>query len=356
MSNATKYYSLIKLVLWITLKNFEIIIRHSLSAIFAVGLAIWTLIIEVPKFVESPEHIRLTIILLIIATILAAVWEIRGDKLEFSKESVRLIVTTDILLSELTIFINKIKLVIGSNVEITKEFDIFLDNFLNATCSALKSEKSKEVTGVLLLLDNDVFKFHKASKDTKDFEQLTIPLDYFNKNSLNYEKFNIWETANIYLPNNSLRFGHYQRLNSEYETFSTYFSELIIKNLPSLKSYRSILFIPITTHLQKEIQLHGLLIYITKEIDGFIKIQNVMATCYSKLIGQAYINFKDRFLELTKLESIKKKTMDNLLNTETMPISKNTQNKLSNVLSMPITIGILALTVWQVFKRTDNKR
>jgi hypothetical protein len=122
-----------RLILWVIRKRWEITARRHLSAFFAVVLAIWTLILEWPHLAHWPPTIELSVALLTLGTILAAAWEMAGNKLELSLEQERFLTAIGVLFNELG------KFGYGKDKEpdLNQRLDNFVDAFLEITSHTL---------------------------------------------------------------------------------------------------------------------------------------------------------------------------------------------------------------------------
>jgi hypothetical protein len=261
-----------RLFLWIFGRNLEIIIRRHLSALFAVVLAVWTLILEGPKLAHWPPTIELPVALLALGTVLAAAWELKGNKLELSHEQARFLVAMRSLFSELG------KFCYGKDREpdLTKRLDQFVDSFLNITSYSLLGKERVESVLAMKLPGSNEFSVLRTSSRAEGLKELTIPIERgSNRNSI----------ANIYVPNWKWKGGLVLGSYSE----ATQVTPIKLTPISGLEKFRTILLLPIDIYQERNRKrLYGRLIYLTETTGHFLPEEIFMAGCYANILSQVF--------------------------------------------------------------------
>ncbi|HEY0458981.1 MAG TPA: hypothetical protein VGC97_07480 [Pyrinomonadaceae bacterium] len=288
---------------WSVGKNIQIIIRSHLSHFLAFVLAILVLIRETPEFLELFHDLNKFIwswhsfiILITFGTILAALWELRGDKLATTEQERRFIVGVRNLLIELEKFKDAVKSL--SDSERQEKLKTFTENFVDIASGVICGKKKVDVA-VLIYNESDnegFLNLYASSKDSvfpSDFN-LHLPLHNIDDKEKGPAFMAFTSGLIAHMPNKTDRFGFlFKEISGENYKFEHYIDgwysvKQQYENYEQYENYRSILSVPISSYINpNEREAYGVLSFTTSYRDPFIPRDYIMALCLSNLLSQA---------------------------------------------------------------------
>lgn len=271
----------------------ELIFAKASNVLFA-GLWLVAVIHERSQIstmiIESKMSLFRTLILsLTLATIFAALWELKGNKLTTSPQEIRFVSGMLLLLSEFERFAWG-----KDRGDLDPRLDEFVESFLKITCSTLCG--NKKVHGALMLevKGSNAVRLVKKTKGSNYPEELIIPTPgkdasgEFGPAGFSYESMRI-----VYMPVKRWKLGWPFKLMREgsvdrYEPFEATHGWIPAPN-PDLENFRSVLCVPVAVYEDSTTrQAFGVLNYSTFAFDPFVDRDFIMAECFASILGQAF--------------------------------------------------------------------
>lgn len=299
---------------WSKSKNRLIWIRSNLSHYLALSLAVFTVLREISehlwKGAEKSLHDYilnkilfggliieilswmwfLFIIALVIGTILAAIWELKGNKLDVSEQEKRFALGMKALLLE----IEKLKqeiLKANTKETVNSLYETFIDFFLKTTSNILCGEQSVHA-GLMLYFPND--KTLRLIKSTPNSNypvpgELVINLDETKPEEKGPAQMAFEKDLLGHMPEKSKKLGWLlqERENEEY-VFDRFIRGWSVPPPVDSGYYESVISIPITSYAEEgKKAYHGVLNFTNEKKDHFILRDYTMAFCFASIIAQA---------------------------------------------------------------------
>jgi hypothetical protein len=293
----------LKFSAWIAWKSLQVFVRKHLSHVLAIGLAVLVLFREAPELL--PLGLKPTWWLIAfgtVATAVAALWEIYGNKLSTSPQEVRFLATMRLMLFELEKFSHGIR----NELNLEQRLEQFISDFLDFTTATLCGHKRVDGCLMIEVPEKKVLTIYKSSRDAKypapNKWEIPIPTDASVKTGpagISYNHLKI-----VYVPIKSWGWGCpfelKQRDNGKevYEPLGPYHGWVDAPS-PELEKFTSILCVPVAVHTQaSEMRAMGVLNYSTDSFDPFVDRDFLMGECFGSILAQV--------LEITRIEALRR--------------------------------------------------
>ncbi|HLL72622.1 MAG TPA: hypothetical protein VK363_14360 [Pyrinomonadaceae bacterium] len=279
---------------WEKKKRLQIFIRAHLSHTLALLLAIAVLAREIPEIHEMVLHPskvqtwHLFILSITVGTIMAAVWEFRGNKLATSPQEIRFVLGIRSLLTQLEKFKREIEKT--TNVETFSLLNDFFAFFLKVTSNTLCGKK--EVAGGLMLYQEKegTLALHKYTPGAMYQEGLRIPLTGRVQNEEKGPAVKSFESGLIaYMPKKSKKIGIVlEAVHGERYKLVEIFKGWYKSQSEAEENFGAVLSIPVTIYAQeREKSNYGVLNYTTVKGDPFVPRDYIMSECFASILAQA---------------------------------------------------------------------
>lgn len=278
---------------WSKKKRLAIFLRSHLSHIFALVLAILVLIREIPEMgvVFHPSNIQLWHIFILGitgATIIAAYWEFRGNRLATTPQEIRFVLGIRSLLTQLEKFKREI---------IGKSFSDKFDN-LSDFCSLLLKVTSnticgkKEIAGGLMFYQNNkgILALHSYTPGSMYQHGLEIPLGKGIRKDQKGPATKAFETGQIaHMPNKSKKIGILlEAVQGERYRLAEMFKGWYDSQSAAEENFSAVLSIPVTIYANQGEKInYGILNYTSIKGDPFVPRDYIMAECFASILAQA---------------------------------------------------------------------
>lgn len=270
-----------------------------------------SLIIGLVSFVFFAK-IEFLIVTITVITILAAGWELVGNKLTTSPQEIRFVTTMRSLLQSLQ------KLTYGEDREpdLEKRLDQFLVGFLELTSNALCGTTQVDGGFMREVPNQKTLKLHKYSKRAHYPPTLFIPVPDLASPPHDTEIVGedkeegpgpagvaYARLQTVYMPFKRLkRAWPFQLVGRRYEP-SEPTEGWIPAELPSYERFCSVLCSPVAVYRKKNSKRpFGVLNYSTKARDPFVDRDFAMSECFSSILAQAMEAIRREALERVKAE------------------------------------------------------
>lgn len=239
-----------------------------------------------------------------VITILAAGWELIGNKLTTSPQERRFLTAMQLLLPELH------RLTYGEDREpnLEKRLDEFLESFLEVTSKTLCGKTPVDAGFMRKVPKEDMLELHKSSSGAKYPPDLMIPL-VDTKEKANAGKTGPAGVAydrseTVYMPFKHLkRAWPIQLLGESYEP-SDPAEGWVSASLPKFERFCSVLCSPVAVYSQADKRSRfGVLNYSTKVRDPFVDRDFAMSECFSNILAQAMEAIKREALQQATVAS-----------------------------------------------------
>jgi hypothetical protein len=277
-----------RLALWLTREKFRLFFRRHLSGLLALVLAGLTMRQEGPKFAHWPPTIELSVALLALGTLIAAAWELWGDKLELSREQQRFLAAMRMLLAG----IEGISYEGNKEADLDKRLQIFVDAFLTVSSNTLSERKQVEAVMMLNNPSVDELVVSWVSEGAKGLQHLRIP-----RRDLGTESVGI-----LYIPNTRWKTGFlFNAGPSIFEIERTI--RVPWASAGGLKGFRSVLCLPVAVHnKENEARLYGVVGYFSDRTASFLSEEIFIAVCFANILSEAFATAAREDSELRRKE------------------------------------------------------
>lgn len=281
-----------KVAVWIAWKKLQVFVRSHLSHVLAVLLGILALIREWEALVEmgKTRHIgwaQLLVLIIIIGTIVAALWELEvfGSKLSTSPQEVRFVTAMRSLLQGL----EKFTYGKDKDPDLDKRLKEFIKGFLEVTSFTLCGRK--EIDAGLMLPTESGKEIELRSKTAGAMypEQLIIPLPDPSKEETTGPAGYAYQMLKIvYMPLKKWKLGWPFRYDKRYEP-SEPNEGWVPADDPLNEEFCSILCLPVAVYQERNRrQRFGVLNYSTKSFDPFVHRDFMIGECFSSVLAMAF--------------------------------------------------------------------
>lgn len=285
-----KFYSY---VAWISKKKVQVFLRTYLSHILALALAFLALYREWPELTLMFQtghvgFIQILILVIIAATIGAAIWELWGNKLTTSPQEIRFVTAMRLLLQELE------KFIYGQDhlKDPDKRLEQFIDAFLEVTCNTLCGKKTVD-GGVMLETPSKDIGLFQWSKKAQYPDNLVIPIpdppgsQETGPAGVAYQKQKL-----VYMPKKDKKLGWpFEYIGDSYEPSEPEKGWIDVE--PEYERFRAVLCLPIAIYQKLNPNKpnavlktpFGVLNYSTNSPDPFVDRDFVMGECFSSILA-----------------------------------------------------------------------
>jgi hypothetical protein len=231
-------------------------------------------------------RVEFLIFTITVITVLAAGWELVGNKLTTSPQEIRFLTAMQLLLSALQ------KLTYGEDRDLEKRLDEFLKDFLEVTSKTLCGKTPVDAGFMGKVPRQDRLELLKSSSGAKYPPALMIPLvdtkerDNAGKTGPAGVAYDRSET--VYMPFKHLkRAWPIQLLGESYEP-SDPAEGWVSASSPEFERFCSVLCSPVAVYSQANKKFRfGVLNYSTKVRDPFVDRDFAMSECFSNILAQA---------------------------------------------------------------------
>jgi hypothetical protein len=233
---------------------------------------------------------RALIMGLTIATILAALWEISGNKLSTSPQELRFVAAMRLLLFELEKFMWGKDRVQDLDVRL----DQFLEAFLRITCNTLCGKKRVHAGLMLELKDSNVVRLFKSTEGSRYPQELAIPIpspgsvQETGPAGVSYDRLRI-----VYMPVKRWKLGWpFELIRDEkgerYEPSDASYGWIPAPE-PGMEQFRSVLCLPVAVYDDRNTRrAFGVLNFSTSSFDPFVDRDFIMGECFASILAQAF--------------------------------------------------------------------
>lgn len=282
---------------WFLKKFIQVNIRKHTSVVLALILAVGVCVeknrelLEMGRFQHWPTRLEWFVLSLIVLTVLAAVWEFKGNKLTTSPQEERFLDGMRYLLFELEKFSHGQDLTAD---EVDVRLARFIQGFLEITTRALCGKKRIDAGLMVRMSDKKTLVLQFISKSANYQKGLVIKIPSnvdrgdvspagetlaHDEPHLTYmpkkKKERTWVFQSDDLE------GRYKALRSIVGWVNT------IK--PEFQDFRSVLCVPVAVYQKEDEKLSfGVLNYSTKVRDPFVDRDFMMAECFASILAQAF--------------------------------------------------------------------
>jgi hypothetical protein len=288
--------------LWILKKKLQVIIRERLSHWLALALAVSVMIREreelkqLGKFAKIPSGFQWFILGLTVVTVLAAVWELYGNKLTTSPQEVRFLTAVRSLLLELE------RLAYGKDIEVppSSELQRFMEGFLRITSETLSGPGKVDAGIMFKVPSEEMLTLTKASESANYPPDLQIPVPKENTEEdsgpagVSFHRLRL-----VYVPKKKRKESWPFRLvhNEKGETYEP--SEPVVCWVPApqpdQEDFKTVLCVPVAVYSEKyKKSRYGVLNFSTKKNDPFVDRDFMMAECFASILGHAVASTKSK--------------------------------------------------------------
>jgi hypothetical protein len=288
-------------MLWTAKKNVQVWIRKELSHWLAIGLAFAVGYREHDEFVQlyydvichtMPSFFEIFIVLLLLGTIAAALWEIWGNKLSTSPQEKLFVRVIRSLLLEIEAMLFAGAL---SQEEAAKRFNNFVKGFLALTSSTVCAHK--EVDGGLMLkaLNRDVItRTHASDPSTLDVGlEVRIPANDFAEKNSGPGGISFRRAKLVYMPSVKKRkeawpisWDDSSGRIEDYKLDGIPTEAWVTASSPQYENFASMLCAPVGRD-QNGNTRYGVLEYTTTARDPFVDRDFMMVECFASILSQA---------------------------------------------------------------------
>jgi hypothetical protein len=288
---------------WFVKKKWQTETRTHLSHVLAGLLAILVAIREgreiLPLILEGkyPDPFGWLIIVVIVLTFVAALWEFRGNKLTASTQELRFLFGMRTLLGGLE------KLAKAESNQIERKFNEFLESFLEIASDTF-AMSSKVDAGIMVKdPEKESLRLVKSSKGARYPEDLEIPLPVQEDTSNSGPAGVAFKSLNIvYVPKKNRKEAWELVRSRDDREPDAYESTLesphhcwINAPQPHLEDFRSVLCIPVAVYggedqktMKTKKTRFGVLNFSTSMRDTFVPRDFAMSECFASVLGQAF--------------------------------------------------------------------
>ncbi len=292
-----------RLFIWSVWKNIQIFVRSYLSHFIAILLAVLVLIRESPEFIEIIHDYTTFIwywhgfiISVTLATILAAIWELRGNKISTTQQERRFVLGVRNLLIELEKFKATVK-ISQNNEDRQAELKALTETFIEIASGAICGKKHVDV-GVLMYADIDGvahLSLYGATPGAHYKEGFCMPLQTLadDQKGPAYMSFTTGHIA--HMPNKADKFGYvFEEIKGEKYRFRDHIEGWFPVDA-EYEDYRSVLSVPVSSYVDaKKRDVFGVLSFTTSFRDPFIQRDYIMALSLANLLGQAIVALNEQ--------------------------------------------------------------
>jgi hypothetical protein len=289
-------------VFWVIKKNIQVWIRKQLSHWLAILLAIAVTFREHSLFVQlycdwlshtMPSWFDVFVGLLLIATIIAAGWEIWGNKLSTSPQEIRFLRGMRSLLLEMEAMVFGGKM---SQEQAEKRFSEFVKGFLRITSSTLCAHEKVDAGLMMKVLNRDYLKRTHVS-DAAKFDvgfEIPLPSNTVPETKSGPGGISFYRAKLVYMPSVKKRKEAWPlslaELNKpEHETYAldgVPIQAWIEATNTEYQDFSSMLCAPVGKDRDGKTR-YGILEFTTKARDTFIDRDFMMAECFASILSQA---------------------------------------------------------------------
>jgi hypothetical protein len=297
---------------WILRKKIQVFVRTYLSHVFALALALLVLVREwddlsrLATETKPPSGFEWLIVILTLGTIIAACWELWGNKLSTSPQEIRFLSGMRYLLFELEKFAHGE----DRNPNAQTRLNRFVEGFLEVSRSTLCGNKLVDAGFMVKLPGEEKLKLVNSSKEANYPTELEIPLPTdgtttgpagvaFQKVCLTYMPKKKWMQA-----------WPFRLVAGEDETEWYEPSEpttgWIAASDPETEKFRSVLCAPVAVyHKKDQKQRFGVINFSTLARDPFVDRDFMMAECFASVLGHALTAVQNEVKQRPELAEVK---------------------------------------------------
>jgi hypothetical protein len=287
---------------WVIKKNIQVWIRKQLSHWLAIGLAIAVTYREHSLFVQlyrdwlcrtKPSWFDVFVALLLVATIVAAGWEIWGNKLSTSPQEIRFLRGMRSLLLEMEAMVFGGKM---SQEQAEKRFSEFVQGFLRITSSTLCAHKKVDAGLMMKVLNSERLRRTHVS-DAAKFDvgfEIPLPSAMVSERDSGPGGISFHRAKLVYMPSVKKRKEAWplslaELSKAEHETYALDGIPIpawIKAKDPSYEDFSSMLCVPVGKDREGRTR-YGVLEFTTVAKDTFVDRDFMMAECFASILSQA---------------------------------------------------------------------
>jgi hypothetical protein len=276
---------------WTRWKNLRVHFRQKLSLDLAVLLSLGIIVREsdlIGLKLIPQQAMPIVIIPLAILTFIAALWELKGNKLSDSPQDINFMRNMEHLLMRLETFVLG-EDELGNTDEIVTKFT---DEVIALTCNTICG--GKEINGALLLVNEPKTELTLVCPQPAGSFQLGLKLQVPNGDPdipVSPGGVAFREGRITYMPKK--KGGGKEECSLLFDwhgyNWTSHVHGWVRAMLESQESFRSLLCIPVTTYRKvNESWSSGVLTFTTTRRDPFVTYDFQMARCFSKILGQMF--------------------------------------------------------------------
>lgn len=231
------------------------------------------------------------IVLIAIATVAAAVWELSGNKLDVSEQEKRFALGIKTLLAKIEEFKQQLWKVDSIDL-VNAKFDEFSDDFLEVTSKVLCGGKTVHAALIFHFPDDEILRLVRSTPGSNypPPEKMTIHLPSIPEDHKGPAQMSFENDLLALMPKKSRKLGWVMKEKSNNEDYE--FAKLINGWFepppPADGVFESVMSVPITSYAEEGLKAyHGVLCFTTEKKDYFILRDYTMAFCFASIIAQA---------------------------------------------------------------------
>jgi hypothetical protein len=316
-SSVKEYF--LKLV-WMIWKELQVLFRSHLSLVLTLVLAIlvvsrereelYSILKGIITFTHFPGWFDILILVVTGLTIVAAIWEIRGNKLTTSPQELRFALA----MRDLLILLEKFGYGQDKDdldLDLEQRLDQFSKAFLEITRKTLCGKK--EIDSGLMTYESNVLKLKISSQGACYPEKLEIPVpspDHYQESGpaavaiaklkITYMPFKRWKRAWLFqVADDPKPDGEHQ----DYQASDLDVGWIPASN-PEYENFRSILCLPVALYVREDKkEPQAVLNYSTDHFDPFVDRDFIMGECFASILAQAIAIARDKAEKQAKAQS-----------------------------------------------------
>lgn len=300
--------------LWIYKKKVQVFRRTHLSNFLALLLAVLAFYREWPELRRMAQLVKddwphvgqmiqsghvgfidILILIIIVATVGAFIWETWGNKLTTSPQEIRFVTAMRLLLQEME------KFIYGKDREPDpdKRLEQFIDAFFKVTCNTLCGKKSVHGGLMLEAPSGENIVLFQSSEGANYPEDLVIPIPT-NDGSQEKSPAGVayQEQTLVYMPKKEKRLGWPFRFDKDaYEPSEPTKGWVSVD--ANFEHFRSVLCLPVAIYQKRNLATQrdlktplGVLNYSTNSRDPFVDRDFVMGECFSSILALVLATYR----------------------------------------------------------------
>jgi hypothetical protein len=239
----------------------------------------------VQKFqsIAPSDKIELFVLMIVIGTLGAALWELFGEKLHSSRRDRQFIYSVRLLL--------RMKDELSATPRLTSvTLEKFIETLLDSACETLCG-KTKVAAGYMII-ERGFLKLIKTSSNAKYDMTLSIPVDKLEEPgpgpaAVAYKQA---ERMLVYMPDKETREAWRVHPLGDQERFTLpapIDAGWVPTSDPTLESFRSVLCVPVRFSAGDKEKNTGILTFSSQNRDPFLSRDFVFAECFANILAQA---------------------------------------------------------------------